>query len=92
MEKAINDDQKVQIIERGRKITNVFLERQNMKKLLKNSKDKMIFGVCSGIADYIGLDVSIVRLFFVIGALVSGSILFWLYILLGIILPSEQRY
>lgn len=60
-----------------------------MKKLLKNSKDKMIFGVCSGIADYIGLDVSIVRLFFVIGALVSGSILFWLYILLGIILPSE---
>lgn len=60
-----------------------------MKKLVKNNRDRMIFGVCSGLADYIGLDVSVVRFLFIIGALLSGSILFWLYILLGIVLPSE---
>lgn len=60
-----------------------------MKKLLKNNKDKMIFGVCSGLSDVTGIDVSLIRILFVLGSLLTGSILFWLYILLGIVLPSE---
>jgi phage shock protein C len=59
-----------------------------MTKLLKNNKDKMIFGVCSGLSDFTGIDVSIMRIIFVLGTFFSGSILFWIYLLLAFILPS----
>jgi phage shock protein PspC (stress-responsive transcriptional regulator) len=60
-----------------------------MKRLLKNNKDQMLFGVCSGLSDYTNIDVSIIRLFFVVGTFLTGTVLFWVYVLLAIILPSE---
>lgn len=60
-----------------------------MKKLSK-SKDKMIFGVCGGIAQFLGIDVSIIRALTAFGAVFTGSILLWIYLILAIILPSEQ--
>jgi phage shock protein PspC (stress-responsive transcriptional regulator) len=61
-----------------------------MSRLLKNKSDKMIFGVCGGLANWTGIDASIIRLGFVIGAIFTGSILFWIYLLLGIILPTQD--
>ena len=61
-----------------------------MSKLTKG-KNKMIFGVCSGLAEYTGIDVTIIRIATIIGTLFSASILFWVYLLLGILLlPSEE--
>ena len=42
------------------------------KKLYKNKEDKLIGGVCSGIADYVGMDASVIRLFFVLFSLTCG--------------------
>jgi phage shock protein PspC (stress-responsive transcriptional regulator) len=61
-----------------------------MNRLSKTKKDKMIFGVCGGLGGYMGIDSSIVRLGFVFGAIFTGSILFWIYLLLGIVLPVEE--
>lgn len=60
-----------------------------MTKLTK-SKDKSLFGVCAGISKWLNLDVSLVRLSFVVGAIFTGSIVFWIYLLLAIILPNEE--
>lgn len=60
-----------------------------MVKLTKNKYNKMFFGVCSGLADWIETDATLVRLIFVVGAFLTGSLLFWIYLLLAIILPSE---
>jgi len=60
-----------------------------MAKLKKNKDNRILFGVCSGLADYLNMNVFLVRIIFVIGILFSGSLLFWLYLLLAIILPSE---
>lgn len=60
-----------------------------MNKLSK-SKDRSLFGVCGGISKYTGLDVSLVRILFVLGAIFSGSLVFWAYILLALILPNEE--
>ncbi len=57
---------------------------------LHKSKNKMIFGVCAGLAETLGSDPAIVRIGFVVGALCSASILFWVYLLMGIILPTEN--
>jgi phage shock protein C len=60
-----------------------------MTKLMKSPNNRMIFGVCGGLASWLNIDATFVRLFFVVGALLTGSLLFWAYLLLGIILPSE---
>lgn len=60
-----------------------------MKKLQK-SKNKMLFGVCGGIANSLEFDPSIVRIGFVIGTFVTGSLLLWMYLLMAIVLPKES--
>jgi phage shock protein C len=60
-----------------------------MKKLTKNRYNKILFGVCSGLADWLNTDAALVRLVFVVGSFLTGSLLFWIYLLLAIILPSE---
>lgn len=57
---------------------------------LAKSKNRSLFGVCGGLANYTGLDVSLVRILFVIGAICTGSIVFWLYLLLALVLPNEE--
>ncbi len=42
------------------------------RKLYKSRKDKMIDGVCSGIAEYFHIDVSIVRVLWLISAFLNG--------------------
>jgi phage shock protein PspC (stress-responsive transcriptional regulator) len=57
---------------------------------LKKSKNKMLFGVCGGLAEYLGVDVSIVRIGFVIGIFATGTLLLWLYLLMALILPKQE--
>jgi phage shock protein PspC (stress-responsive transcriptional regulator) len=67
----------------------VFLERRKMNQLAKSKSKKILFGVCGGIANYTGVDVSIVRLLWFFGTIFTGSLLLWLYIILAIILPTD---
>ena len=44
-----------------------------MKKKLQRSSNKMVAGVCAGIAEYLGLDVTIVRVAYVLVSLFSAG-------------------
>lgn len=57
------------------------------RRFARNADDKIIGGVCSGIANSTGIDPVIVRVLFV---LLFGA-LFWIYILLWIIVPAESE-
>ncbi|MCR4925668.1 MAG: PspC domain-containing protein [Clostridiales bacterium] len=59
-----------------------------MKKLYKSSSNKMLCGVCGGLAEYIAIDPTIVRLFWVLFALMGGSGLI-AYIIFAIIMPEK---
>jgi phage shock protein C len=61
-----------------------------MSKLHKSNKNRVFLGVCGGLSETLGLDVSIVRLGFVAGAIFTGSILFWAYLLMALVLPTED--
>lgn len=61
-----------------------------MNKLMKSKNDRVFLGVCGGISKNIGIDAPIIRLGFILGTIFTGSILFWIYLLLGIILPVEE--
>lgn len=54
--------------------------------LYRNADDKILGGVCSGLASYLNIDPIIVRIVFI---LLFGA-LFWVYILLWIIVPSKS--
>lgn len=58
------------------------------KKLFKSSTDKHIMGVCGGLAEFFNIDPTIVRVIFVV-LLMAGSSGFWLYIVLGLVLPYD---
>jgi phage shock protein C len=60
------------------------------KRLYRSTDDRMIAGVCAGIADYFGIDPTLVRLLFVFGAIGSVSGLFWAYLIMAIIVPEES--
>lgn len=58
-------------------------------KLSKSKQNAMIFGVCAGISQTLNIDVRIVRILMLLGAIATGSIVFWIYLLLGIVLPDQ---
>ncbi len=58
------------------------------KKLYRSVDDRMVAGVCAGIADFFDIDPTIVRLVFVLGFFASVSGLFWAYIIMMIIVPE----
>ena len=60
-----------------------------MKKTLYRSKtDRIFFGVCGGIAEYFGIDSTLVRIITVLLLLSSHSIAI-LYLLLGLVIPEN---
>ena len=61
-----------------------------MKRLYRSESDKMIAGVCGGLADYFRIDPVIVRLSFVLLVLLAGTPIF-LYIIMWIIVPPESK-
>lgn len=58
-------------------------------KLSKDTNNAMVFGVCAGLSNYTGIDTSLIRIGFIIGTILTGSALFWIYVLLGIVLPKN---
>lgn len=64
-------------------------ERRFRGRLHRDASDKMIGGVCAGIANYMNVDPAIVRLLFAIITFGGFGAGFLLYILLWIILPAK---
>jgi phage shock protein PspC (stress-responsive transcriptional regulator) len=57
------------------------------KRLFRDENDKVVGGVCSGLANYFGIDVVIIRIIFVV-LLVAGGFGFITYLILWIAVPS----
>ena len=59
------------------------------KKRLTRSNNKMIWGVCAGLAEYLDIDPTIVRIVWVLMVLFAGFGIL-LYIILWLIMPKQQ--
>ena len=60
-------------------------------RLFRSRGDRMIAGVASGLGEYLDLDPTIVRLLWVLGALTTGPLAVFLYVLCAIIIPREPE-
>ncbi len=62
-----------------------------MDKKLTKSDNKMIFGVCAGIAEYFGWDITITRIVYTIltvSTAFSGTII---YLIMALIMPQKSQ-
>ena len=59
-----------------------------MSKKLYKSQNKLIFGVCGGIADYFNMDPTIIRLLMIILLVVSFGTGLIIYIVAAVIMPD----
>ncbi len=62
----------------------------DIKRLYRSQHNRMIAGVCAGLADYLAIDATIIRLLFVLG-LFAGGATFWAYIIMMIVVPEEPQ-
>lgn len=60
------------------------------KRLYKSSKNKMIDGVCAGVAEYFNIDPTLVRLGTVVLTCLAGSGIL-AYIVCAIVIPRDPN-
>ena len=61
------------------------------KRLKRNTFNKVIGGVCSGLADYFGIDVVLVRAIFA-ASFLFGGVGGGLYLILWILMPVDNNF
>ena len=71
-----------------RGIITVMSNEYKGKQLRRSREDRVVAGVCAGLADYFGIDVYIVRLVFA-GLAILGGTGILLYLVAWLILPEE---
>jgi len=59
------------------------------KRLVRRRDDRVIGGVCSGVAAYLGVDVTLVRVLTVLGAVFGLGSLLVAYVVAWILMPEE---
>jgi phage shock protein C len=61
------------------------------KRLYRSTQERMFAGVCGGIAEYLDVDPTLVRLFFVALTLLSGGQGLLIYIVLMLVVPERPE-
>ncbi len=60
-----------------------------VKRLYRSRQNRMLAGICGGVAEYFNIDPSIVRLLAVVGFFVTASVAFWTYLILWVVIPES---
>ena len=58
-------------------------------RFLINRSDANVMGVAAGLADYTGVDPTIVRLGIVAATLLTGPVMILIYVLAGLLAPAR---
>ncbi|HRG04280.1 MAG: PspC domain-containing protein [Paludibacteraceae bacterium] len=62
------------------------------KKKLTRSKDRILAGVCGGMAEYFGIDATIVRIGYVLISILSAAFPgIIVYLILMLIMPNSEQ-
>lgn len=79
-----------QAVEEGVATPPPYSGKKIEKRLYRDTDNKILGGVCSGLAWYMGVDPVWVRIVAVLLAFLTGSTLIWVYIVLWIIIPAAR--
>ncbi|OGF49786.1 MAG: PspC domain-containing protein [Candidatus Firestonebacteria bacterium GWA2_43_8] len=60
-------------------------------RIFRSRRNKIILGLCGGLAEYFNIDPALTRIGAVLLALISGGVVILVYLVCGIIIPSEPE-
>jgi phage shock protein C len=63
-----------------------------MRKLYRSSRDRKLFGVCGGLAEYLAVDATLLRILLIVVAVFSAGSVILVYIIAGFVIPREPLY
>ncbi|MBP2001584.1 phage shock protein PspC (stress-responsive transcriptional regulator) [Paenibacillus shirakamiensis] len=61
-------------------------------KLYRSRSDRMITGICGGVARYFNIDPTLIRLVAALGAIFSFGTFAFIYIVASLVIPKEPEY
>ena len=61
---------------------------EETKKLYRSTFDKKIAGICGGLGEYLNVDPTVMRILFVAGFFLTGSLMFWAYLVMWVVVPE----
>lgn len=61
------------------------------RRLYRSRREEMISGVAGGVAEYLDLDPSIVRVVWAVLALITGGVFFIVYVVMWIVVPQAPE-
>ena len=61
----------------------------DVKTLTRSKSNKMVASVCAGLADYLNMDPTVVRLLFVLGFFALHGGLLLAYLIMAIVTPEQ---
>jgi phage shock protein C len=59
------------------------------KVLVRSRKGRMVAGICAGVAEYFGIDVTLVRVIVAVVAVITGGAGVLAYLAAWVIIPGE---
>jgi phage shock protein PspC (stress-responsive transcriptional regulator) len=65
------------------------IEAPSYRRLLRSRTNRQLTGVCGGIADYAGVDATVVRVGVVIATLFTGGVVALAYVLAAVLIPER---
>ncbi len=60
-----------------------------MSKKLQRSQNKKLAGVCGGLAEYLGMDATIVRIIYAL-LVIFGGVGILLYLIMALLMPQAE--
>jgi phage shock protein PspC (stress-responsive transcriptional regulator) len=63
----------------------------NQDRLYRSLDDRILAGVCGGLADRLGIDPSVVRIVWVLLTFASGGLFLLVYIVMALVVPEEDH-
>jgi phage shock protein C len=59
--------------------------------LVRSRTDRMVAGVCAGVGDYFGVDVTLIRVIVAVAAIVTGGVGILAYLVAWALIPAESE-
>jgi len=65
-------------------------DTNKIKRLYRSNDDKKIFGICSGLGEYFGLDPTLIRIIWLLMMIFGGLLFLLIYLLLYLVIPTKD--
>jgi len=60
-----------------------------MRRLYRSRQDRMLFGVCGGLAQYFGVESTLLRILVLVAAIFSAGSVLLVYLIAALVIPRE---